>query len=163
MLSVDFDNNAITIGATVPTPQVLCDSAVILGNELQKTSYTIKEATSANGHTELDFGDVLYVVGMGAVAATDTGAGTITADRDLTGYGRVDGGLHAGGWLYHEYRSEGFRIASVSGRQCALEGVDRDLEVVFADADGDGRRLYWVSDIGPGDTYRIPTTPCYTR
>lgn len=163
VLSVDFDNNAVTIDATVPTPQVLCDSAVILGNELQKTSYTIKEATSANGHTELSFGDVLYVVGMGAVAATDTGAGTITADRDLTGYGRVDGGMHAGRWLYNEDRSEGFRIASVSGRQFALEGVDRDLAVVFADTDGDGRRLYWVSDIGPGDTYRIPTTTYYTR
>jgi hypothetical protein len=31
-----------------------------------------------------------------------------------------------------------------------------DLDAVFGDANNDGRRLFWISDIGPGDTFRLP-------
>ena len=31
------------------------------------------------------------------------------------------------------------------------------------DADGDGRRQLWISDIGPNDGYRIPTACYVTR
>ncbi len=85
------------------------------------------------------------------------------ARGNLIGYGRVDGGMHAGRWLYNEDKSKGFRIASISGNTFTLEDVEENLDEIFTDADGDGRRLYWISDIGPGDTYRIPTSTYYSR
>ncbi len=163
VLSVDFESNAITIDTALAMPEAFADKVAILGNELHSTSYMIKGAKVGHGHTQLNFGDVLYVVGMGAVAATNADTGTITADRDLTGYGRVDGGRHTGRWLYNEDKSRGFKIASIAGRDFHLEGVDGDLDGVFSDPDGDGRRLYWISDIGPGDTYRLPTATYYAR
>lgn len=163
VVSVDFGSNAVTIDAALGEPTAFRDVVMILGNDLHSTSYTIKQAEVANERTKLSFGDVLYVVGMGAVTATNPEAKTVTSDRDLTGYGRVDGGMHVGCWLYNEDKSKGFRIASIAGHDFTLEGVEGDLEEVFADADGDGRRLYWVSDIGPGDTCRIPTATCYAR
>ena len=100
---------------------------------------------------------------MGAVAGIDEATKTITSDRRLTGYGRTDGGRHVGRWLCNQDHSQGFRIASIRGNKIQLEGVDGELGAIFRDVDGDGRRLYWISDIGPGDMFRIPTTTHYAR
>ena len=163
VLALDFTHNAITIDTALTMPEACRDNVVILGNERHKTSYTIKGAQVAGGKTTLGFGDVLYVIGMGAVTGTDQDAMTVISDRPLAGYGRVDGGLDEGRWLYNEDKSKGFRITSIDGSKVVLEAVDSDLVTVFADADGDGRRLYWISDIGPGDTFRIPVTTYYAR
>ena len=163
VVSVDFASNSITIDCALTVPAVFGDDVIILGNELQSTSYTIRGAEVAGGQTVISFGDELYIIGMGAVAETDNEAGKITSDRDIAGYGRVEGGRHAGRWLYNEDKSRGFRIAGVGKREFRLEGVDGNLDDVFTDTDGDGRRLYWISDIGPGDTYRIPTATYYSR
>jgi len=163
LVSVEVEHNTITIDTALDAPEACRDAVVILGNEIQKTSYTIKDAKVTNGSTTLDFGDVLFTIGMGAVAEADQVANTITSDRPLTGYGRVDGGRHAGRWLYNEDKSRGFRIAAITDNKFELEAVDGDLAEIFADADGDGRRQYWISDIGPGDTYRIPSTTYYAR
>ncbi len=163
VLSVDLANNAITIDTALAAPEACQDTVAILGNELQRTSYTIRRAEVADQATTLDFGHVLLTIGMGAVAAADEAAKTITADRPLSGYGRIDGGRHAGRWLYNEDKSKGFRIGSIRGQTFTLEDVEGSLEDIFTDADGDGRRLYWISEVGPGDTYRIPTTTYYAR
>jgi len=163
VLDVDPKRNAITIDRALPLPDAVEDAVVILGNERHSTSYTVKEAQATGDSTTLHFGDVLFIVGMGAVAGIDETAKTVTSDRRLTGYGRTDGGRHVGRWLYNEDQSQGFRIASISGSKVELEGVDGDLGAIFRDVDGDSRRLYWISDIGPGDTFRIPTTTYYAR
>ena len=158
VLSVDHERNAITIDAALAAPEACRDAVVILGNELNRTSYTTTDVEVGDGRTVLGFGDVLFIIGMGEVAETDQAAKTVTSDRKLTGYGRVDGGRHAGRWLFNEDKSRGFRIAAIKGTRFELDGVEGDLEAIFADTDGDGRRVYWISDIGPGDTFRIPAT-----
>ncbi|MGD9494675.1 MAG: heparinase II/III family protein [Armatimonadota bacterium] len=155
--------NAITIDAGVPDPQALVGRVVSLGNELQRGSYTVTEAQTVEGGTRLGFGDVLYIIGMGAVAESDSAAGTITSDRDLVGYGRIDGGRHTGRWLYTEDRSAGYRIASIAGRVFTLQGAGAGLDAAFDDADGDGRRLYWIVDVGPGDFCRVPSVTWWER
>jgi len=155
--------NSITIDSALTVPAVFGDDVIILGNELQSTSYTIRDAHVADARTIISFGDELYIMGMGAVTQTDNEADKITSDRDIAGYGRVEGNRHAGRWLYNEDKSRCFRIAEVGKSGFRLEGVDANLEDVFTDADGDGRRLYWISDIGPGDSYRIPTATYYSR
>lgn len=153
VLAVDLAANSITIDLPLEAPEAFADTVVITGNEQHSTSSTITQARVEGNTTVLEFGDVLCTVGMGAVASID---GTkLTADRPLSGYGKTEGGRHAGRWLYNEDRTRGFRIGSVVGNSFALEGVEGDLGAVFADADGDGRALYWVSDIGPGDNYII--------
>ncbi len=163
VVSLDFASNSITIDSALTVPAVFGDDVIILGNELQSTSYTIRDAHVADARTIISFGDELYIMGMGAVTQTDNEADKITSDRDIAGYGRVEGNRHAGRWLYNEDKSRGFRIAEVGKSGFRLEGVDANLEDVFTDADGDGRRLYWISDIGPGDSYRIPTATYYSR
>jgi len=125
---------------------------MILGNELQQTSYTIVGASSTGGQTTLDFGDTLFIVQMGGVESVDNAAKTVK----LQHLERVDGQLHTGRWLYNEDKSQGFRIAKIGGGTATLEAGEVDLDTVFTDIDGDGRRQFWISDIGPGDTYRIP-------
>ena len=49
------------------------------------------------------------------------------------------------------------RILSASGTQLKLEKPDKPLAEIYTDADGDGRRQLWISDLGPGDRFRIPS------
>ncbi len=161
--AVDANANTLTIGATVPDPEALVGRVVILGNDLQSTSYTVTEAAAVDGGTRLGFGDVLLIVGMGEVAATDAAAGTITSDRNLQSGARTDGGHHEGRWLFTEDRSRGWRIATVDRTTLTLQEPPEELEAAFPDADGDGRRLYWIVDAGPGDVCRIPAVTWYER
>jgi hypothetical protein len=163
VLAVDHARNTITIDTALKSPEAFADRVAILGNELHQTSYTIKQATLKDGQTELSLGDVLCLVGMGKVTAVDQKAATVTTDTTLTGYGRVDGGQHQGRWLYNEDKSQGFPIASFGGGVFKLENVTGDLETIFGDKDGDGLRRFWISDIGPGDTFRLPATTYVER
>lgn len=163
VVAVDHKLNSITLDAALKAPQACVGRVVVLGNEQHQTSYTIKSATVANGKTTLGFGDTLCVVGMGKVTAVDEKAGTVTTDTRLTGYGRVDGGQHAGRWLYNENKSAGFRIQSFTGTALKLAGAPGNLDAVFSDADGDGLRRFWISDIGPGDTWRLPAVTYVQR
>ncbi len=47
--------------------------------------------------------------------------------------------------------------------EVTVEAAGGDLAQAFGDTDGDGRRPYWISEIGPGDTCRIPSVAWYTR
>jgi hypothetical protein len=163
VVGVDHKANAITIDAAIKTPAACTDRVIIVGNDQHQTSYTIKQATVTGGKTTLCFGDTLFLVGMGKVTAADAKAGTITTDTRLTGYGTVDGGQHAGRWLYNEDKTRGFRIQSLSGQTFKLENAPADLDAVFSDADNDGLKRFWISDIGPGDTYRLPSVTYVKR
>lgn len=159
--AVDFANNRITLDTTVVEPAK--NRFVFVGNERHQTSYAITGATTADGRTTLEFGDTLFVVGMGQITEVDAEAKAIGTSTQFSGYGRVDGGKHAGRWLFNEEKTHGFRIRDLRGNRFYLEGVEGDLDALFGDADGDGRRRFWISDIGPGDTFRIPTVISATR
>lgn len=163
VVGVDLGRNTVTVGVELPEPQALANTVVTFGNDLHQTSYTVARAEAAEGGTTLHLGDVLCIVGMGVVGGIDEDAGTVTSDRELVGYGRTDGGRHAGRWLYNEDRTRGFRIRAIEGRKFVLETAGGDLDAIFQDNDGDGRRVYWISDIGPGDTVRVPSVTWYRR
>lgn len=156
VLRVDPAANRITIDASLPSPESFRGRVILIGNERHWTSYTIMEAKGEGGTTTLSFGDVLFLVGMGEVAGSGPARGTLISRNPLTGRARTDGGRHAGRWLYNEDKTRCFRISAVTENEIQLEGMEGDLDAVFGDADGDGRRRYWISDIGPGDRYRIP-------
>ncbi|MEN6404178.1 MAG: hypothetical protein ABFD94_19710, partial [Armatimonadia bacterium] len=157
VVSVDHAHNSIVIDGALKAADMFMDRILVSGNERHQTSYTIKSVKAEGGRTTLGFGDTLFVVGMGKVTGLDQKAGTLSTDTQLNGYGRVDGGQHAGRWLYNEDKTKGFRIASFSGTVFKLEKVDGELATIFSDADGDGLKRFWISDIGPGDNFRIPT------
>ena len=161
--AVDLAANSVMVDAQIANPDSLRDSVVIIGNALHQTSYTIVAADAVDGGTRLHFGTTLYIVGMGAVASMDAEAGTVKTARAVGGYGRIDGGRHVGRWLFNEDKSAGFRIEAVEERAFRLAGAGNDPDSAFSDADADGRRLYWISDIGPGDTFRIPRTACFEQ
>ncbi|MBI3923681.1 MAG: heparinase II/III family protein [Armatimonadetes bacterium] len=163
VLSVDHEHNTISLDVALPSPGVWRDAVVLLGNDLHQTSYTIKEAKVSGNRTTIGFGDVLFLVGMGHVGKVDSTAKTVESATALTGYGKIEGGRHAGRWLYNEDKSKGFRIATIEGNTFKLDGVTGDLASIFKDTDGDGRVCYWISDVGPGDTFRIPATTFVRR
>lgn len=159
VVSVDFAANAIVLDTALPVPEAYRNRVVILSNELQRTSYEIVDLSVADGRTTVSFDDTLFLVQMGPVEATNDEAGTITLGK----VGRVDGGQHQGRWLYNEDRSVGLRITKVAGSTFTIEGAQQPLDAIFTDPDGDGRRQYWISDIGPGDEWRIPTVTWIER
>ena len=119
------------------------------------------EAEAVEDGTRLSFGDVLFVFGMGEVAAVE--GATVTSDRNLKRHPVVDGGHHEGRWLFTEDRERGWRIETLTNREFTLQDAPEDLDGAFTDADGDGRRVYWISDVGPGDLCRIPSVTWYER
>lgn len=159
VLSVDLEANEIVLDAELPVPEAYRDRVIIMGNELQRTSYEIRDVRVADGRTVVSFGDTLMLVQMGNVTATDDAAGTLTLDK----LGRVDGGQHQGRWLYNEDRSTGLRIIAVSGNTFTVKGAQQPLDAIFTDANGDGRRQFWISDVGPGDEWRISTVTWVER
>lgn len=163
ILAVDHKANTITVEGAVAAPQVCVGRVIILGNELHSTSYTIRSATVQGGNTVFGFGDVLMLVGMAKATGFDSKAGTVSTDTQLDGYGRVDGGQHQGRWLYNEDKSLAFRITRYGGGKFTLEGVKGDLEAIYRDVDGDGRKQLWISDAGPGDTFRVPAITHVSR
>ncbi|MGI5818046.1 MAG: heparinase II/III domain-containing protein [Armatimonadota bacterium] len=159
VLGVDHETNTIVLDGALPVPEAAIDRVLLTGNELHQTSYTIVEAEVADGRTTLGFGDTLMLVQMGPVLATDDAAGTVTLDK----LGRVDGRDHQGRWLLNEDMSTWLRITQCRGNVFTVEGADRPLDEIFTDVDGDGRRQFWVSDIGPGDTWRLPAVTFVER
>lgn len=159
--AVNFKRNQIVIDTALADADQWRDTVVILGNDLHSTSYTVVDTKTTDGKTTLHFGDTLFVIAMGAVAAID--GNNLTSDRPLAGYGRTDGGKHEGRWLYNEDHSRGFRILSIKDQVLTLDTDGAKLDDVYTDTDGDGRKLYWISDVGPGDTYRMPRTTHYVR
>ncbi|MDH7569164.1 MAG: hypothetical protein QHJ73_06215, partial [Armatimonadota bacterium] len=160
---VDFEQNGVWLERPLAVGRFYRDPVVIFENEGHSASYMIRSVRTEGDRTFISFGDTLFVVGMGHVEALDSAAGTVRSHEALAGYGRVDGGRHAGRWLYNEERSRGFRIKGVEKDTFLLESGGAALESVFTDADGDGRRRYWISDVGPGDRARIPSAVWVSR
>jgi hypothetical protein len=162
VVRIDPNKNSITIDSSLEAGDMFIDKVMIVGNGLHQTSYTIEGVASTAKGTDLHFGDVLFIIGIGAVTGVDTQNGIVTSDRPF-GHGRTDSGRHQGRWLYNEDKTQGFRIAKIEGQQLHLDSSGTDLDAAFNDANGDGRRVYWISDIGPGDDYRIPTSTFFSR
>jgi len=135
----------------------------IFGNGRHSTSYTVQRAENVGGRAVLHLGDVLCIVGMGAVDTFSESGEGFTADRDFATYGRTEHYRHAGRWVYNEDKSQAFQLTAIQGRKLLLEGASGDLAAIYTDADGDGRRVYWISDIGPGDTWRLPSVTWIER
>ncbi|MFO7946824.1 MAG: hypothetical protein R6V19_08410, partial [Armatimonadota bacterium] len=163
VLGVDPKANEIVIDMALPVPEACEGSAIMVSNDLHKESYMMREVSVEGDRTRISFGDTLFTVGMGAVTDVDTGAGRIIADRELTGYGKIEHGRHKGRWLYNEDGSKGYLIEAVSQNSFTLRVTGETLQKDFTDADGDGRNLYWICDFGPGDEYYIPGVTYYTR
>lgn len=161
IVSVDHKANTITVDAPVGAAGV--GRVAILGNELHRTSYTVRQVKPQGQQTVLGFGDVLFLVGMAKATGFDQKAAAVLTDTQLDGYGRVDGGRHQGRWLYNEDRSRASRIVRYGGGRFVLEGVQGELDQVYTDVDQDGRRQLWISDLGPGDTFRVPSITHVTR
>jgi hypothetical protein len=159
VLSVDHEANTITLDGGLPVPEAALDRVLILASPHHQTSYTIVGAEVADGKTTVDFGDTLMLVQMGPVEATDDAAGTVTLGK----LGRVDGRNHEGRWLLNEDRSTWLRITECRGNVFSVEGAEEPLDEIFADPDGDGRRQFWISDVGPGDTWRLPAVTFVER
>lgn len=157
--AVDLGANEVTINAELPDPAELVGRVVMLRNDLHSESYTVTGAAAVEGGTRLGFAPVLCTIGMGVVESIDAAAGTVTPDRDLTSFGR----RHDGRWLYTEDRAHGWRIAQADRRRFTLEEAPADLDALFTDADGDGRRLYWIGDAGPGDVLVMPRATHWQR
>jgi hypothetical protein len=108
-------------------------------------------AENRDGHAVLGFGTTLMLVQMGLVKGVDADAATLTLDK----LERVDGKQHQGRWIHNENRSLAFRITDCKGNAFTVDAADTDLDAAFADADGDGQTRFWISDIGPGDQWKL--------
>jgi hypothetical protein len=155
--SVDLRENTATVRFESDA-EALEGTTVIVGNDGKQVGFTVESAAAVNDAVAIGFGTVLMRVGMGDVTSVDPETGEVVASRELTGYGRIDGGRHEGRWLFADDLKTGFRIREVRKLSFVLEGEPADIAAAFRDADGDGRNLYWISSIGPGDWVHAPAT-----
>jgi hypothetical protein len=123
----------------------------------------VKSARVENGKTIIGLGDILPIVRMDAVKALDEAGGIVEAVGPLDGYGKIQHLRQQGRWLYNEDKSQGLLIESVAGTKLKLRTGGRKLAELYKDANGDGRTQVWISDLGPGDWFRLPTSTCVTR
>jgi hypothetical protein len=149
--SVDHTTNAVVLDQPLDAPEAWIGRVVICGNDLNQTSYTVVTAENRDGHAVLGFGTTLMLVQMGLVKGVDADAATLTLDK----LERVDGKQHQGRWIHNENRSLAFRITDCKGNAFTVDAADTDLDAAFADADGDGQTRFWISDIGPGDQWKL--------
>ena len=163
VVSVDFARNELTLDAALPETQPFLDRVITFGNDLARCSYTIKSARVEGGKTIIGFGDILPIVRMDAVKALDEAASVVEAVGPLSGYGKIQNDQQQGRWLYNEDKSQGLLIESVSGTKLKLRTEGKKLTDIYQDANGDGRNQLWIMDMGPGDTFRIPSATFVTR
>lgn len=161
--TVDFAHNAVTLDTPLPSSQACLNREIMFSNALHQTSFTIKSVKIEGAKTILGFGDTLFIAGMALAQDFDNEAGTIVTTSSLAGYGKTYSGRHQGRWLYNEDKSQAFRIKDVNGSILVLESNGADLATCFKDTDGDGRRQLWISDIGPGDAFKLPVTTFVKR
>ncbi len=157
VVAVDHQSNSITLDIALENPGLYIGRVAILGNELQQTSYKVVGATIEDGRTILSFGDVLCLVQMGLI--DEYGEDSLK----LSKLERVDGRQHTGRWLYNEDRSRGFRISNIKGAYFTIEANSADLKSIFTDSDRNGETRFWISDIGCGDSCRLPSIVTYKR
>ncbi len=162
LTAVDVRANTVTLDQAVDRPESLVGRVLVMGAGRRPTSYQIVTARNVDGHTVLGFGDVLLLVGQGQTTGYDAAGKVVACDMTrFVGYGRVDGGQHQGRWLLNESQAFGPRIDAV--RNTGFQAVfAADPDGFLADLDADGRRTFWIADVGPGERYTLPagtTTP----
>jgi hypothetical protein len=163
VVGVDFVRNTVTLDVALPSPEACVGKEIIFSNPEHQTSFTITSAKVVGGKTVIGFGDILSVAGMAFAAGSDSKAGTVDTATPIAGYGKTFSGRHQGRWLYNDDKSQGLRIKSCGGTRFVLDSGEKDLSTVYKDMDGDGRNYLWISDIGPGDNFRIPSTTYVQR
>ncbi|MBU0608411.1 MAG: hypothetical protein KKI08_11035, partial [Armatimonadetes bacterium] len=163
VVSVDFARNEVTLDTPLPETQPFLDRVIIFSNDVARCSYTIKSARVEGGKTIIGFGDILPIVRMDAVKALDEAAGVVEAIGPLSGYGKIQNDQQQGRWLYNEDKSQGLLIESVSGTKLKLRTEGKKLADIYQDANGDGRNRLWIVDMGPGDSFRIPSATFVAR
>ncbi|MGE5532328.1 MAG: heparinase II/III family protein, partial [Bacteroidota bacterium] len=163
VVSVDFVGNMVTLDVALPGVDSYVGREIIFSNPEHQTSFTIASAKVVGGKTMIGFGDILSIAGMAFAAGSDSKGGTVDTTTPIAGYGKTFSGRHQGRWLYNDDKSQGLRIKSCGGTHFALDSEGKDLAAIYKDLDGDGRNYLWISDIGPGDSFRIPSTTYVQR
>jgi hypothetical protein len=163
VVSVNHKENSIIIDKALNLSIDFRDKEVMFGNKHHNTSYTIKNVNIVGDKTTLDFGNVPFIIRMGDVNTKLTNEECVISETPIKGNGYVEGDRLLGRWIYNEDQSMGFRINAIKGNNFYIEKTTKNLNSFFNDTDGDGKSKYWVSDIGPGDSFRIPITAYYER
>lgn len=161
--AVDHARNEVTLDAAWPEGKAFVDRVIIFSNDLAQCSYTIKSVRVEGNKTIIGFGDILPIVRMDFVKALDEAGGAVQYVGPLEGYGKIQNEHQVGRWLYNEDKSQGLLIEGIGSSKCRLRTGGRKLADIYKDADGDGRNQLWISDMGPGDNFRIPCATFVTR
>ncbi|MHB8995864.1 MAG: heparinase II/III domain-containing protein [Armatimonadota bacterium] len=163
VISVDLARNTATLDVALPAPDTCVGREIIFSNPEHQTSFTITSAKVADGKTVIGFGDILSIAGMAFAAGSNRAEGTVDTTTPIAGYGKTFSGRHQGRWLYNDDKSQGLRIKSCGGTRFVLDSEGKDLGAIYKDIDNDGRNYLWISDVGPGDSFRLPSTTYVQR
>ena len=157
VVALDYQANTVTVDALLPVSGALNGRIVIFANELHSTSYPIKGVRRSGNNSIIELGEIIPIVGQGRITGVDTPSRVVSTDTRLDRHNTVFAARHRGRRLLNEDRSAGFLISSFDRGRFNLKGVTGNLEDVFSDDNGDGRKEFWIADISPGDTFNIPS------
>ncbi len=160
-------DNAVEITPPLTDPAEFVGRVAIVYRDEHRTSYTIRSASTVGGHTRLGFGDVTCIIGIveidspgggtaGKDAAPTTRPNEFTTSTRLSGYGIKFAGVSIVGL---SAVSEDMKvIAPIVARSGGTFTLGDGATVAsFKDADGDGRRMVYLSDLSVGEEVVLPT------
>jgi hypothetical protein len=154
--SVDYRGNSITLDQKLPIPDAVVGQVVIISNSQHSTSYTVTKVETKGKRSILHFGDISPIEGLCEIKSVDEAAKSIQPGSRLSGYGiKWDGKRFPGYTLLNEDMTAAWRITEYSDRGFTVQ-ADGDIAPKLTDSNGDGRKFFYIADIGPGDEVMIP-------
>ncbi len=160
-----YRENTIEVTPPIASPERFVGRVAIIHRDDHRTSYTVRSATTGNGCTRLGFGDVTCIIGIVEIdsptaaaskPSTSTApANVFTTRTRLSGYGVKFEAVPIVGL---SAVSENLDVAApIVARHEATFTLGGDVSVAaFTDADGDGRRMAYLSDLSVGEELILP-------
>ncbi len=155
ILAVDYDARTVTLDRSLPVGDALKGRLIYITGGSHRTAYHIEEVLPPGDRVRLDLNAIIYRSKMTGVSE-DSREIICEIPPPIEEFRGFKPGYYDGATVTGEDKAARYRVVGVTGRNIKLERpIDSSH---FPDADGDGRQMVSIYDMGPGDGIRVPVS-----
>ena len=154
--SVDLTRNRVELDQALPADALLTGRLVSFRHGSHRSAYRVAAVHSGGTVVELEHDPIIFRSRIVAVAEDRSHLVCELTPR-IPGCGGVRPyGYYDGALLTDETRGTRYRVVRTEGAKVFVE--PRVAPSDFADADGDGRQMALIYDLGPGDSFSVASS-----